>query len=158
MSAPQPAGVRGLRERVIQTLAFEAGGLLLVTPLVAWVAGTRLDESLVLLVALSMVVTLWSAVFNTAFDHVEHRLTGRVASERPHRLRTLHALAHEATAVIVTCPVIWALTDLDWAGALVADLALTLAYAAWAYVFHWGFDRLRPVRPVARRAPPPGHA
>jgi uncharacterized membrane protein len=139
-------GVRSARERVIQTLAFEAGGLLLVGPLYALATGTRLDESLVLLLAVSVVIMLWSAVFNWAFDVVEHRRTGRVASQRPHRLRVLHAVLHEATAVVVTCPVIWALTDLGWIGALLADLGLTLAYTLYAYAFHCVYDRLRPVQ------------
>jgi uncharacterized membrane protein len=145
--APWPrGGVRSARERVIQTLAFEAGGLLLVGPLYALATGTRLDESLVLLLAVSVVIMLWSAVFNWAFDVVEHRRTGRMASQRPHRLRVLHAVLHETTAVVVTCPVIWALTDLGWVGALLADLGLTLAYTLYAYAFHCVYDRLRPVQ------------
>jgi uncharacterized membrane protein len=59
----------------------------------------------------------------------------------------VHAVLHEATAIVVTCPVIFAMTPLGWADALLADLGLTLVYAAYAYVFHLGFDRLRPVRP-----------
>lgn len=140
------SGIRSLRERVVQTLAFEAGGLLLITPLYGWLAGAALGDSLLLLAAVSVVVMVWSAVFNTLFDTAEHRLTGRVASDRSPRWRTVHALAHEASAVLVSCPVINALTPLDWSGALLADLGLTLAYAAYAWVFHWGFDRLRPVR------------
>jgi len=140
------ATIRSLRERIVQTLAFEAGGLLLITPLYGWVAGAQLRESLALLMAVSVVVMAWSAVFNTAFDTAEHHLTGRVASDRPARWRTVHALAHEASAVLVSCPVIYALTPLDWWGALLADLGLTLAYAAYAFLFHLAFDRWRPVR------------
>jgi len=90
------ATIRSLRERIVQTLAFEAGGLLLITPLYGWVAGAQLRESLALLMAVSVVVMAWSAVFNTAFDTAEHHLTGRVASDRPARWRTVHALAHRA--------------------------------------------------------------
>lgn len=139
-------GIRSLRERVVQTLCFEAGGLLLITPLYGWEAGAALGESLALLVVVSVVVMAWSAVFNSLFDIAEHRFAGRVASDRPPLWRSVHALAHEASALLVSCPVIYALTPLDWWGALVADLGLTLAYAAWAWVFHWGFDRLRPVQ------------
>jgi uncharacterized membrane protein len=57
--------------------------------------------------------------------------------------------------VIVTWPVIVALTDLSWAAALLADIGLTLAYAAWAYVFHHGYDRWRPVAVAPRRAAHP---
>lgn len=57
--------------------------------------------------------------------------------------------------MIVTWPVIVALTDLSWAAALLADIGLTLAYAAWAYVFHHGYDRWRPVAVAPRRAAHP---
>lgn len=148
MSAPA-AGLRNTRERVIQTLAFELGGLLLVTPLFAWASGSQAGESLRLLVALSVVVMTWSALYNTLFDLAERRFAGRVASERPHRWRVLHALGLETTAVVVSTPVIVWLTPLGWIEALVADLALTAVYAVYAYAFHWVFDRLRPVAPPA---------
>lgn len=141
-------GLRSRRERVIQTLWFEAIGLLLVAPLYAVVAGSGLRESFAMIAVVSLVVMTWSAVYNTLFDMLELRWTGRVASERPHRVRTLHALLHELSAVIVSCPVIYAMTPLSWGEALVADLGLTLAYAAYAYVFHLVFDRLRPVWPT----------
>lgn len=138
--------LRSARERMLQTLAFEAGGLLLVAPLFALATGHGSGESFALVAAVSVAVMLWAALYNTVFDVVEHRLTGRVASDRPHGLRTLHALGLEASAALVTTPLIWALTDLGWWQALAVDLALGAAYAAWGYAFHWGWDRLRPVR------------
>jgi uncharacterized membrane protein len=143
-------GLRSTRERVVQTLWFEAIGLLVIAPLYAAVAGAGLKESYAMVAVVSVVVMCWSAVFNTLFDRLELRLTGRVASARPHRLRLVHAALHELTAVAVTWPVIWAMTSLTWTEALVADLGLTLAYTAYAYVFHIVFDRLRPVRTDAR--------
>lgn len=139
-------GLRSPRERVIQTLWFEAIGLLLVAPLYAAVAGAGLRESFAMVAVVSVVVMAWSAAYNTLFDLVELRRTGRTASERPHRVRALHALLHEASAVVVTWPVIYAMTPLSWGEALLADLGLTLAYTGYAYVFHLVFDRLRPVR------------
>lgn len=140
--------LRSVRERVIQTLYFEGIGLLLVAPLYAAAAGAAMRESFTMVAVVSLVVMAWSAIFNTVFDRIEWRWTGRVASDRPHRLRSLHAVLHELTAMVVSCPVIYAMTPLDWGQALVADLGLTLAYAAYAYVFHLGFDRLRPVMPM----------
>ena len=137
--------LRSPRERLIQTVCFEALGLLLVAPLYSLVAGDELSDSFVLIAALSVAVMLWSACYNTAFDWVEGRVTGRVASARPHALRVAHALGLEVSAVIVSCPLIYALTPLGWVDSLLADLGLTLAYAAYAYGFHWAFDRLRPV-------------
>lgn len=138
-------GLRDARERVIQTLSFEAGGLALVAPLYALATGSGAGESLGLVAALAVVVMAWSAVYNTIFDVLEHRLAGRVASARPERWRVVHAIGHEASAVVVTWPVIVAMTGLSWGAALVADIALTLVYAAYAYVFHKVYDLWRPV-------------
>lgn len=140
-------GLRSTRERILQTLAFEAVGLLLVAPLFAWASGSSSGESFAVVAAVAVVVMLWAALYNTVFDLVELRRTGRVASDRPHALRTLHALGLEITSVVVTTPLIWALTDLLWGQALLADLGLAAAYAVYGYAFHWAYDRLRPVRP-----------
>lgn len=139
-------GLRSARERILQTLCFEGLGLLLVAPLYAWVSGAHTGESFVMVAAVSVAVMVWAALYNTAFDMVERRRTGRVASDRPHGLRTLHAIGLEVSSVVVTTPVIWAMTDLGWWGALLADLGLAVAYSAYAYLFHWGYDRLRPVQ------------
>ena len=138
-------GLRSWRERIRQTLWFEGIGLALVSPLYAWVSGSGGAESLVLVAALSVVVMAWAALYNTLFDLAEHRLTGRAASNRPHGLRTLHAVGLESSAVLLTWPLVWALTDLSWGAALVADLGLTLAYMVYGYLFHWAYDKLRPV-------------
>jgi uncharacterized membrane protein len=144
-----PTGLRSARVRVIQTLWFEGIGLLLVAPLYAWAIGSQASESFVVVAAVSVAVMIWAALYNTAFDRLERRATGRVASDRPHGLRTLHAVGLETSSVVVTTPVIWAMTELGWWGALVADLALGAVYTLYGYVFHWGFDRLRPVRRAA---------
>lgn len=146
--AQASAGIRSARERAIQTLCFEIGGLLLVAPLYAWAAGAGAGESFMLIATLALVVMGWSALYNTAFDVIEHRLTGRVASARPERWRWLHAVLHELSAVVVTWPVIVALTGLSWAAALVADIGLTVAYAVYAYLFHRVYDHWRPVKPA----------
>lgn len=146
MVSGQAVTVRSAGERALQTLWFEALGIAIVAPLYALATGSSAKSSAVLLIALSLAVMAWAACFNTAFDRLEWRCTGRRASDRPQRWRVVHALLHEASAVLVTWPLIVALTDLGWEEALVADLALTLTYAAYAYVFHLGFDRVRPVR------------
>lgn len=141
------SGVRSWRERIHQTLCFEAGGLLAVSPLFAWVSGAGLGNSVRLLLALSLLVTVWTALFNAAFDHLEWHCCRRVASDRPPAWRLLHAMALEVSAVAVSCPAIVALTGLGWWAALAADLGLVLVYAAYGYVFHRLYDRRWPVSP-----------
>ena len=47
--------------------------------------------------------------------------------------------------MIVTLPVLVWLLDMSWGDALVLDIALTLVYVAYGYLFHRAFDSLRPV-------------
>lgn len=148
-----PEGIRNARERLRQTLCFEAGGLLLVAPIYALSAGARMRDSVALILVLTLLVMAWSALFNTAFDLVEHRLSGRLASQRPQWLRMLHALLHEASAVVITWPTIVAMTGLSWGAALLADIGLTVAYALYAYLFHLAYDAYRPCRALPVRQP-----
>jgi uncharacterized membrane protein len=146
-----PVAVRTWRERTIQTATYELGGLLVVSPLWALVVGATAMESMTLLVVLSATVVCWTAAYNTAFDLVEARVTVRVASSRPHGWRIMHAAGLEATSALATWPLIVYLADLGWLEALAADLGLTVSYAVYGYVFHLGFDRLRPVVQPAPR-------
>lgn len=146
----KPRAVRNLRERVIQTLWFELLGLALVAPLFAYFSGATVGESFTLLLVLALVVTLWSGLYNGAFDLAELRLAGRVASDRPHRWRAVHAIGLETSAIVLTWPLVVAFTPLGWHEALVAEVGLTLAYVAYGYVFHLAFDRLRPVHAEPR--------
>ena len=137
--------IRSRYERLIQTLWLETLGWVIVSPLFAHFAGASMSESFTLLIALSAAMMCWSGLYNTAFDLIEFRCTGRVASDRPHGLRIAHTIGFEVTAAIATWPLVVALTTLGWIEALVAEIGLTLTYALYGYLFHLGFDRLRPI-------------
>jgi Chlorhexidine efflux transporter len=66
--------------------------------------------------------------------------------QRPHRLRLLHAMGLETSSVVLSCPVIVAMTPLGWWQALAADVVLTLVYAAYGYACH------QPPRSLVARA------
>lgn len=140
--------LRSPRERAIQTIAYEVGGLCLSVPLVAAFGGGTAGEAFGLMLALSGAVLFWSPLHNTVFDWLEFRLTRRLTSDRPQGWRLVHAASLESTTVVVTLPnLIW-LGGLTVPEALLADLGLTLLYAGYAYLFHLIYDRLRPVRPL----------
>ncbi len=139
--------LRTARERVYQTLAYEAGGLLIAAPLFGLIFGRDAGESFALLMTLSIVVMIWAPVYNTIFDLVEFERTRRAASDRPQGLRAAHALWLEITATAVTLPIVMAMGGHGFWQALTIDLGLTLLYAAYAYFFHIVYDRLRPVSP-----------
>lgn len=137
---------RSCLERLCQTLVFEAGGLLLAVPLYEVFFGRPADEGLILLVTLSLAVLIWTPLHNIAFDRIEHRLTGRPASDRPHALRLLHAVSHEVSPIVVTLPLILWVGQHSLSDALTVNLGLTLFYVCYAYAFYLIYDRLRPLR------------
>lgn len=140
--------LRSPRERLIQTLSYEAGGLVISIPLYLLYSGSGASEGTLIMAALSLAVMLWSPLHNTAFDWADLRLTGRLASDRPHRWRLVHAVSHEVSTILVTVPVLVWLGGHGLLEALLLDLGLTALYTAYAYVFHLVYDRLRPVGQV----------
>lgn len=137
--------IRSLRERIYQTMAYEFFGLVLIAPLVSATIGLSGGESVLLLVWVAGACMVWSPIHNTAFDFTEWHLARRTASERPQGWRIIHAMSHEATSVVVTTPLIMAISGMALPDALALDLGLTVAYTAYAYLFHMIFDLLRPV-------------
>jgi uncharacterized membrane protein len=137
--------LRSARERFYQTLAFEAGGLVMAAPLYGLLFGQGAQDSLKVLASLSLAVMLWTPLHNALFDLADLKHSGRVASARPHSLRVAQALSQEITALVITLPLIMVLGGHGLKEALLIDLGLTLFYAAYAYIFHIVFDWLRPV-------------
>jgi uncharacterized membrane protein len=137
--------LRSPRERFLQTLCYEAGGLLLSVPLYLVYSGHAATEGARLMLALSAAVMVWSPLHNTVFDWLDLRLSGRVASDRPQRWRVVHATSHEATTVMVTLPLLVWIGGHGWGEAMLLDLALTGLYAGYAYGFHLVYDRIRPI-------------
>ncbi len=139
--------LRSLRERAIQTIAFELGGILIATPLYVLTFSAPLDGTLALIASLALAVMLWSPLHNTAFDIIDLHLNDRVASDRPHALRILHAVSHEVTSLVVTVPLLMILGGHSLLNAVAVDFGLTALFAVYAYFFNILYDRLRPVRP-----------
>ncbi len=137
--------LRSGRERTLQTVTFELLGLTIVVPTHALMSHTPADTSALLVVSLAMIAALWSPLFNTVFDRIDLALSGRVASGRPHRLRLLHAVLLELSALLLTLPMVMHLAGYGFHEALFFDMALTLFYTAYAYVFHLAYDWLRPI-------------
>ena len=138
-------------ERILQTLIFEAGGLVLAVPAYEAAFGRGADQGLVLMVALSVAVMIWTPVHNMLFDRAEYRLTGRPASARPPSLRLIHALSHEITPIAITLPLIMILGQHSLSEALAVNFGLTLLYVVYAYAFYLAYDRLLPL-PAAAKA------
>jgi uncharacterized membrane protein len=145
--------LRSLPDRLRQIAIFEIGGLLLVTPPFAWASGVPLTDSIGLLALLALIAAIWNGCYNTCFDWLEGRLTGRTADRRPLRLRVLHAVGFESGLLVMTLPILVAWTGMSWIEALLADIALAITYTVYAFVFNLGYDRVFPIEQGERRVP-----
>ncbi|MEM9633287.1 MAG: PACE efflux transporter [Pseudomonadota bacterium] len=137
--------LRSTRERVIQTVTFEVIGIALISPLYATFTGKTAAASVALIALLSVVIVIWSPIFNTVFDFAERHFTGRLACQRPHGLRMFHACMHEVSAILLTCPLLIWIGGHSLGAALSVNVGLTLTYTIYTYFFHVAYDRCRPV-------------
>ncbi len=140
--------LRSFRERMLQTVCFQGGGILLVAPLYSVMLSAPVKEGLALIAVLAAAILVWSPLHNFIFDLIELRMTGRLASDRPHPIRLVHALSHEVTSTLVTVPLIMAFAEFGFRQALALDIGLTIAYTGYAYVYFLLYDRIRPMRPL----------
>lgn len=140
-----PPKLRTPLDRARQVVAFEVGGLLLITPPFAWASGVPAGDSLGLLALVALIAALWNAVYMTAFDWIEGRLTGRTADRRGWLARVAQAIGFEFGLMLISLPIVMAWTGMGWVDALLADVGLALAYAAYAYVFNLAYDRVFPI-------------
>ncbi|NDW52783.1 chlorhexidine efflux transporter [Aliiroseovarius sp. PrR006] len=135
-----------MKERIIQTISFELGGLIIAAPLYALFFSTSSGHSFFLLVCISAVVLTWAPVHNTLFDKFDLYAFRRMASARPHRWRVLHAVSLEISSIALTFPVVMLISEQGAWGALAVNIWLTLFYAVYGYLFHLTFDMVRPVQ------------
>ncbi|WP_079434275.1 PACE efflux transporter [Zoogloea sp. LCSB751] len=151
MSASQFPIQRSLVDRLRQVTLFEIGGLLLITPPYIWLSGQPSRDSFLLMAILAVMAAAWNGAYNTAFDWLEGRLTGRSADRRPWRLRAIHAIGFEGGLLLMTLPVMVLWTGMDWLTALVADIGIALAYVVYAFGFNLAYDRAFPIAPEPGR-------
>jgi uncharacterized membrane protein len=145
-SATQKPRLRSLPDRLRQIAFYEIGGLCLISPAFAVVAGISATTSVGLLATLALIMAAWNGMYSTVFDCAEQAVTGRSADERPLFLRAGHAVLLEAGAAVATTPVIAAWTGMNWTTALVEDVGLTLTYSAYAFVFGLVYDSMFPIQ------------
>ena len=140
-----PSKLRSPLDRARQVIAFEVGGLLVITPPFAWASGVAANESLALLALIALIAALWNVAYATSFDWTYGRLTGRSADRRGKFARLLQALGFEGGLLAISLPIVMAWTAMGWREALFADIGLALAYVAYAFVFNLAYDRVFPI-------------
>jgi len=135
--------MRTTSDRVRHAISFEFIGLLLVTPLGAWVFHQPLHDIGVVAVVGATVAMVWNYVFNLGFDHALVRLTGRL--DKSLALRVLHAALFELGLLLLLLPFVMVYLGVGPLEALVMDLGFALFYMVYAFVFNLAYDRVFPV-------------
>lgn len=141
--------LRTARERFIQSIAYQTGSVFVMIPFYLAAAGGEATGAAFLMICMTIAEAVWAPVFNSTFDRLDLRLSGRVASDRGQLWRVVHAVSHETSTVVVTVPILVFLGGHGWAEALFLDIGLTLVCIVYAYFFHIIYDVLRPVEVVA---------
>jgi len=134
--------VRTTTDRIRQALAFETLGILIVTPLFAWLFAHPMGEIGVLAIIGGTLATVWNYLFNLAFDHMLKRRRGTAHKSLP--LRIVHATLFELSFMTLLLPVVAWWLGISLLEALLLDISFAAFYLVYTFVFTWGYDRLYP--------------
>lgn len=138
--------MRSWRERLLHATLFEAGGLVLVTPLASWLTGHGIGRMGLLTVALATFAMLWNLLWNRLFDRWvptrQRSLTQRVAQ----------ALGFELGLLVMTLPVVAWWLGIGIVEAFWLDLGFMLFFLVYALIFNSAFDVVMQRRLARRRA------
>ncbi|WDR04858.1 PACE efflux transporter [Devosia rhodophyticola] len=141
-------------DRIRHAISFEILGLLLVTPLGAWVFDKPLHEIGVISLVGATLATFWNYAFNLAFDHAMARLRGRV--QKTPLIRLVHVVLFELGLLVLLMPFIAWYLGISFMDALLMDISFALFYMVYAFCFNWAYDLVFPIpelkTPVASNA------
>ncbi len=135
--------MRKTADRIRHAILFELIGILVATPLAAFVFGLDVGDSAVIIIGSATVAMGWNYVYNLGFDHVMTRWRGTTL--KTPAIRVAHAVLFELGLLVMLMPLIALYLGVSLWQALVMDLAFALFYMAYALVFNWGYDRLFPL-------------
>jgi uncharacterized membrane protein len=130
--------MRSTWDRVRHAISFELGGLALVSPLGAWAFDLPMADITVVRIACAMIATVWTYVYNLAFDTVLQRLTGGTGKSIP--MRILQAVLFEAGLLAMLTPFMAWYLGISLLHAFLMDVAFALAFVLYAFVFNWAYD------------------
>lgn len=134
--------MRSTADRIRQAISFEVIGLVIVTPLFAWLFQHPIGDMGVLALLGATAATVWNYLFNLIFDHALNWWRGNPVKTLP--LRIAHAVLFEATLLTLLLPLFAWWLQISLIEALLVDLSFAAFYVAYAFVFTWGYDTLFP--------------
>ena len=132
--------MRSAWDRLRHAISFEIGGLALISPLGAWAFNMPVADITVVRAACAIIATLWTYLYNLAFDAILQRLSGGTGKSIP--MRVLQAVLFEAGLLAMLTPLMaWSL-GISLLHAFLMDVAFALVYVLYAFVFNWAYDCL----------------
>ena len=130
---------RSVKERIFHALCYEVIGIIIFTPIVAYLMGLDLLHTGVLTAGISAIAMLWNMLFNAMFD----RWAARKNWTRTVKIRVLHALLFEGGLIVAIVPLAaWWLEISLWQ-AFWLDIGFLLAFLPYTYIYNWSYDELR---------------
>lgn len=135
--------MRTTADRIRHAISFEIIGILLATPLGAFVFHLPAGDSAVIVIGSATVAMAWNYIYNLGFDRLMQRFAGTTLKTPP--LRVLHAVLFELGLLAMLMPLIALYLGISLWEAFVMDLAFALFYMGYAFVFNWAYDRLFPL-------------
>lgn len=135
--------MRRTADRIRHAISFELIGILLATPLGAFVFHLHAGDSAVIVIGSATVAMAWNYVFNLGFDHAMTRLSGTTLKSLP--LRIAHAVLFELGLLAMLMPLTALYLGISLWQAFLMDIAFALFYMGYALVFNWAYDRLFPL-------------
>ncbi|WP_111732437.1 PACE efflux transporter [Roseovarius amoyensis] len=135
--------MRGFADRIRHAVCFEVIGLILVTPLGAWLFDKPMFDIGVLALACATIATVWNYIYNLGFDLVMRRVLGH--TRKSPLLRVFHAVLFEGGLLVVLMPLIaWYLGVTLWQ-AFMMDLSFAAFYLIYAFIYNWAYDVIFPI-------------
>ena len=135
--------MRSTWDRIRHALSFEIIGLLLITPLGAWVFSVPAAHLGVAALVCATIATLWNFLYNILFDKALVALRGSTA--RGVGLRALHAVLFELGLLLALMPFLAWYLEISLMRAFVMDAGFAGFYLVYAFVFNWAYDVIFPV-------------
>jgi uncharacterized membrane protein len=129
-------------DRLRHAISFELGGLGLISPLGAWAFSMPVADITVVRIACAIIATLWTYLYNLAFDAILQRITGGIGKSIP--VRVLHAVLFEVGLLAMLTPLMAWYLGISLVHAFVMDIAFALVFIAYTFVFNWAYDRVFP--------------
>lgn len=137
---------RSALERFIQAIIYEVVAIIFLTPVYSFALDLPWGNSFATMAMISVAVIIWVAIYNTIFDRLMFRWSGRLAHQKTQMLRVFHAVLYEVTVTFIAVPIIIVMSGKSFWIALAADIGFSFIFAVYTYIFYLIYDTLRPVR------------